>query len=144
MRTLSPPHEGSKTMVGPPQRKPLRGAREPGVALDGTHLSLGGPDGYCTDADWKKWKSVSRSLSDKVRERNCTARLPRCRSPEQFEPWLEQVNWLIGRSENFPDRKAYELIDLDPGSDVYTLLFCRKGYRFPKSALYKDDENETA
>ena len=84
-------------------KKPLRTPPYPGLNLDlGDHTLLGGPHGYCTNSDWKEWHSVVRSLRMVLRERNCTAPIPRCRDPELVEVWLE-VNFLIGRPEDFPD-----------------------------------------
>jgi hypothetical protein len=53
-------------------------------------------------------------------------------------------NWpkgLIGRTFESYGR-SYQLLDLGPGSDSYTILFCPKGYRIPKWALW--DEKKAA
>jgi hypothetical protein len=119
------------------KRKRLRVPPDPGVDMsDFNYIFLGGPRGYCVDFDWKEWRSVVRSLTKVVKKRGFTGSIPKCRGADHADTWLEELNFLIGRKENFADRKSYDLFDLGEGSDAYTILFCPKGYKFPKSAMW--------
>jgi hypothetical protein len=122
--------------------KPLRVPEPPVDTTDFSFMSLGGPRGHCLDYDWKDWRIVGRSLRKIVKERGFKGKLPRSGSGEEFEGWLEALNYLIGCKENFADGWSYQLLDLAPGSDSYTILFCPKGYRIPKWALW--DEKKAA
>jgi hypothetical protein len=81
---------------------------------------------------------VLRSLKRIIRESGFRGPLPQCTDAEEFEPWLEAVNYLIARKSNFADGRSYELWDLASGSDNYTILFAPKGYKIPKSAYEKE------
>jgi hypothetical protein len=123
------------------KRKPLRVPPDPGVdTWNFNHVLLGGPRGYCADFDWKEWRSLVRNLTKVVKQRDFTGRIPKCRGADHVETWLEELNFLIGRRENFADRKNYELFDLEQGSDIYRILFCPKGYKFPKSAMWTEEK----
>ena len=57
--------------------------------------------------------------------------IPACRDASCVDTWLEEVNALIASPGAFPDGRAYELLDLAPGSDTYTILLCHKGTTLP-------------
>jgi hypothetical protein len=80
-----------------------------------------------------------RGVTRAIKKRAFTRRIPRCRGADHVETWLEELNFLIGQSANFANGTAYELLDLEQGSDLYRVLLCRKGYKIPKSAMWKDD-----
>ena len=123
------------------KRKPLRVPPDPGVdTWNFNHVLLGGPRGYCADFDIKEWRSLVHNLSQAVKQQDFTARIPKCRGADHIEIWLEELNFLIGRRENFADRRSYELFDLEPGSDICCILFCPKGYKFPKSAMWTEEK----
>jgi hypothetical protein len=67
-------------------------------------------------------------------------RLRRCRGGDDVDTWLEELNFLLGRKENFAKGKTYELVDLEQGNDVYVILLCRKGYKFPKSVMWTKEK----
>jgi hypothetical protein len=122
----------SATTGAPRPRTPLR--TDPGIAFEEVEALLGLPDVACTDADWKEWRSVVRALTAAVRARPVLVPLPRCRGQEHVDLWLEELNALVGEAESFADGEAYELLDLDPGSDAYCILLCRKGTRLVGAA----------
>ena len=53
--------------------------------------------------------------------------IPRCRGADPVDLWLREVNALVGQPDAFPSGHAYELIDLDPGSDIYAIMLCPVG-----------------
>jgi hypothetical protein len=126
----------------PRMRKPLRVPEPPVDTADFMFIYLGGPRGLCLDYDYKDWRIVGRSLRRVTRERGFKGKIPRCAGREEFEIWLETFNFLIGRKENFADGRSYQILDLAPGSDSYTILFCPKDYKIPKWALW--DEKKAA
>src|SRR5689334_7982477 len=123
-----------------PMRKPLRVPEPPVDTADPMFNYLGGPRGHCLDYDWKEWRIVRRSLRRLIQKRGFKGKLPRCTNGDDFDTWLETLNYLIGRKEIFADRQSYQLLDLEPGSDIYTILFCPKGYRIPKWALWNEEK----
>jgi hypothetical protein len=123
------------------KRKPLR--LPPGLGVntwDFEHTGIGGPTGCCFDFDWKEWRSLVSGLTRVVKKQGFKSRIPKCRDDGHFEVWLEELNFLIGRRENFRDGKTYELMDLEQGNDLYCILFCRKGYNIPKSAMWTEEK----
>ncbi len=74
------------------------------------------------DCDWKEGRQVVESVRKIVADLDCAAMLPNHSGEDGIVPWLEQMNFLIGQLQHFSTGGAYELLDLDPESDVFTLL----------------------
>lgn len=89
-------------------------------------------DRWGIDVDWKEWRAVVKGLREVLREQGCRAPIPRCRGADHVGAWLEQVNALIADASAFPDGQAYELFDLAPGGDTYTILLCHAGTTLPE------------
>ncbi len=53
---------------------------------------------------------------------------------------MEELNYVIGKRGGFANGKTYELIDLEQGNDLYCILFCPAGYKFPKWALFDEEK----
>jgi hypothetical protein len=103
---------------------------------------LGGPRGNWLDYDYKEWRIVARCLRKFARTRGFTSKIPKCTGAHDFDAWLEELNFLIGRKENLADGRRYQLIDLAHGLDCYTILFCPVGYKVPKWGIWTEEKEE--
>ena len=88
------------------------------------------PAMHYADYDWKEWASLVESIAEALKDRGFRPSVPPCRLAENLTDWLERVNAMVGRPENFADRKAFELLDVE-GSDQYTILLWPQGTPFP-------------
>ena len=84
-------------------------------------------DGWYIEVDWSEWRDVVRGLRRALRERACLVAIPRCRGADHIDLWLREVNALVGQPGAFPSGRAYEMVDLAPGSDIYAIMLCPVG-----------------
>ena len=84
-------------------------------------------DRWGIDIDWKEWRAVVEGLRQALRERGCRVPFPICSDASDVDGWLEEVNALIADASAFPEGHAYELLDLAPGGDTYTILLRHGG-----------------
>lgn len=125
------------------RRRPLR--RASGVDIDdyANLATLGGRRGTIFDFEGKQAAELARRLRRALKERGLIGTVSHYRDDiASLDDWLEEVNGMIGSKASFVDGATWELLDIECPN--YCILLCRRGYRIPKRAMWKGDDDETA